>query len=163
MDEKFFQEIMRDCQEAISNTLIKAKGLLTDKIEEDVYSPETPRKSSNKVKGYVRTYTFEDAWRLGKAIKDRNSVSQSLDYDYTMMIYNGEKYVHGNEKIDRRPIMASILENSKMNGKNSDFGGALNISTNERDNYWEDFKRELDTKIYIYLDKDLGKYGIKRR
>lgn len=156
MDEKFFQEIMRDCQEAISNTLRKSKKLLTEKINENVYAPKTPKE-------YKRTYTFANAWQLGDKVRSINKVSQSLDYDYTMMVYDGNNGVHGNFGVDRRPIMASILENNSINKRDSDFGGALNVSNNDGNNYWEIFKKELDTEIYKYLDEDLGKYGITRR
>lgn len=156
MDENFFQQVMRDCQEAISNTLRKSKKLLTETINEKVYSPKTPKE-------YQRTYTFADAWQLGDKIRSVNKVSQSLDYDYTIMVYDGNDGVHGNSGIDRRPIMANILENNGFNKRNSDFGGALNVSNNERDNYWESFKEELDDKIYDFLDEDLGKFGLMRR
>lgn len=156
MDEEFFQQIMRDCQEAISNTLKKSKNLLTETINDKVYSPKTPKE-------YQRTYTFADAWQLGDRIRSRNKVSQSLDYDYTVMVYDGNSGVHGNSGVDRRPIMASILENNSMNKRNSDFGGALNVSNNDKDNYWESFKTELDKKIYDFLDEDLSKFGLMRR
>ena len=108
-------------------------------------------------------YTFANAWQLGDKVRSINKVSQSLDYDYTMMVYDGNNGVHGNFGVDRRPIMASILENNSINKRDSDFGGALNVSNNDGNNYWEIFKKELDTQIYKYLDEDLGKYGITRR
>ena len=156
MDEALIQKILSDCESAITNTLIKSKSLLTKTINETVYSPKKPQE-------YERTYTFADAWQLGKRKRSARKVSQSLEYDYTIMVYDGNNNVHGNSRVDRRPIMASILENNGINKRNSDFGGALNISNSDSDNYWENFRNKLDTEIYHYLDEELGKHGLRRR
>lgn len=156
MDSKLEQQILKDLSSVLPEVLRQSKQLLTKTINQTVYSGARP-------KVYERTYTFANAWQVGKQNKNGNGVSQNLEYDYDVMVYNGNDYVHGDSRIDRRPIMANILENQNANKKNSNFGGALNIKANEKDNYWEKFKSQLDTEIYKYLDNELGKYGMVRR
>lgn len=156
MDSKLEQQILKDLSSVLPEVLRQSKQLLTQTINQTVYSGKRP-------KVYERTYTFADAWQVGKQNKSAKGINQSLEYDYDIMVYDGNDYTHGNSGIDRRPIMASILENSNINKTNSDFGGALNVKSNEKDNYWEKFKSQLDTEIYKYLDNELARYGIVRR
>nr|DAK84753.1 MAG TPA: hypothetical protein [Caudoviricetes sp.] len=156
MEEEIYRQVLKDCEDAISNTLKKSKKLLTETIREKVYKPNTP-------KVYRRTYTFEDGWQLGEKTRGLLNRSQSLEYDDLIPVFDGNDYVHGNMRLDRRPILPTILEDGMWNKTNSDFRGALNISTNENENYWETFKKRLDSEIYKYLDEELEKVGLTRR
>lgn len=155
MEDEHIIRIMNDCERALQNTMVKVEKLLKNTISEKVYKPRIP-------KVYVRSHTFENAWYVGQASRHFASVSQNLEYEPTRMGYSGSLFIHGNGSRDRRNIMASILEKQEINTQNSDFGGALNIPKDDKEGYWEVFKKELDTELYKYLDKELGKYGIRR-
>lgn len=155
MEDEHIIRIMNDCERALQNTMVKVDKLLKNTIAEKVYKPKMP-------KVYVRSYTFENAWYVGQASRHFDSVSQKLEYEPTRMEYSGSFFIHGNGSRDRRNIMASILEKQETNIQHSDFGGALNVPKDDKKGYWEEFKKELDTELYKYLDKELGKYGIRR-
>lgn len=155
MSDEHITKIMNDCERALQDTMEKVNKLLVKNINDKVYKPNTP-------KVYKRSRTFKNAWYVGKSTRRFASVTQRLEYEPLGMKYNGSSYVHGNERKDRRAIMASILEKQSVNKKNKDFRGALNVPEDDKDGYWEVFKKELDTKLYKYLDKELGKYGIRR-
>ena len=156
MDEKIIKQIMTDSKSVLKKTMEKVNLLLSDTINEKVYKPKSPRE-------YKRSYTFKNAWYVGRSRKSLNVITQKLMYDYKRMAYNGKSYVHGDESKDRRSIMASILEKQETNIQHSDFGGALNVPSDENEGYWEVFKKDLDTKIYKYLDEEYLRYGFRRR
>lgn len=156
MDEKIIKQIMTDSKSVLKKTMERVNLLLSDTINEKVYKPKSPRE-------YKRSYTFKNAWYVGRSRKSLNVITQKLMYDYKRMAYNGKSYVHGNEGKDRRSIMASILEKQETNIQHSDFGGALNVPSDENEGYWEVFKKDLDAKIYKYLDEEYLKYGFRRR
>lgn len=147
---------MNDSKSVLKKTMEKVNLLLSDTINEKVYKPKNPRE-------YKRSYTFKNAWYVGRPRKSLNVITQKLMYDYKRMAYNGGSYVHGDEGKDRRSIMASILEKQETNIPHSDFGGALNVPSDENEGYWEVFKKYLDTKIYKYLDEEYLRYGFRRR
>ena len=156
MEDEHIIRIMNDCERALQNTMVKVDKLLKNTISEKVYKPKVPTV-------HVRSHSFENAWYVGQASRRFASVSQNLEYEPTRMVYSGSLFIHGNGSRDRRNIMASILEKQETNIQRSDFGGALNVPSDENEGYWEVFKKDLDTKIYKYLDEEYLKYGFRRR
>lgn len=157
--EGIFADIERKLNKIVNRMSERALSLLKEIIEEEIYEPLAPQVIKPGDKVYERTYDFLDsAWFITEVKKTITDFTSTLYFDGSKMTYNPKKYQHGNDYVDRREDMADILSNYVKNMEESDWGGALNVSS-EYD-YWQEFQYFLYQKLPLWFEEECRKVGL---
>lgn len=150
--EGVFADIEIKLNKVVDKMSERALSLLKEIIEKEIYEPRRPRE-------YKRTGDFlNSAWFTTEVKKTIMEFTSTLYFDGSKMRYNPSNYQHGNDYADRREDMADILSNYIKNMEESDWGGALNVSS-EYD-YWQEFQYFLYKQIPIWFEEECRKIGL---
>ena len=115
---------MTQLQTELNKRIKKAIDLITEDIysaliefiDIDIYSTYTPSK-------YERTYEFRDkAWMITSAREIANKIVGGINYSPNEMQYTPSKLIHGNKFVDRRSMLASILNRGIEDWNDWDIG-----------------------------------------
>lgn len=149
MSQDTINEINEALEKVIDTVAEKALSLLKKCIDEAVYNPQRPKQ-------YKRTYEFKD--KAFEVKKDHmKKLMRQIIFNGSNLTYNPSEYQHGGKNVDRTSLMAYILDSDTgANMDNSDWGGALNVYTNQ--SYWRVFIQRLDKELDTYIQDELNKY-----
>lgn len=149
MNQDTVNEINEALEKVIDAVAEKALSLLKRCIDETIYSPKRPKQ-------YKRTYEFKDkAFEIKK--DHMKKLMRQIIFNGSNLTYNPSEYQHGGKNVDRTSLMAYILDSDTgANMDNSDWGGALNVYTNQ--SYWRVFIQRLDKELDTYIQDELNKY-----
>lgn len=134
----------------LTNVTIKVLEELRSIIYDYVY---TPIDDNNTM--YERTYEFPEAY----IARVTERLVKEIYFEPNYLTYDPTKYQHGNSSVDRRNMMAEILNNDSVNYDNADFGGAKNIELHN-EGYWDAFFNYLETNIDKLIIQEFKKQGL---
>lgn len=96
---------------------------------------------------------FLGAWEAEASSFVGNYITNLIAMDWKLMKYNGENLQHGNEAVDRRQYMDSLI----AEGSGWDIGGNAMLA---RD-YWSEIVRIVETgELDSVLERFMTAYGI---
>lgn len=149
--EKYLKDILNECLDEVA---LRVQEELKRVILEYVYNPMTPTT-------YERTWQFYDSF----VVELSQKLTKRIYHDPSLLKYNKDKYQHGGDSGSRTNIMAEILNDFSLNGRESDFGGALNVAQEiHSKGYWDAFLEILDNQFDKWCQEEIEKlpYGIKK-
>lgn len=139
--QKYMQSVL---DEYLDELALVIQEKLKEHIWDYIYEPMEPTT-------YERTYQFYDSWVTDLSTK----LTKRILHDSSVLKYNANKYQHGGSHIDRTGMMADILNDNGLNGRNSEFGGALNVEFHEQ-GYWDAFLDKIEKEFPRWCEEAMA-------
>lgn len=164
-DEELLTVFLPIIEEVSEATMKRAEKLLKEHINVDTYGNSKTDMGRPSINEYyldgtgTPSYEFRDnAWEIKQVKHMVDTTIMSLFYDGDNLTHPtpNSPYLHGNyyKDIDRTDSLASILNVSGVAG-DADF-----ITQKRRRPYWDNFEKELSSKIGGWLYTEFNNRGI---
>lgn len=148
-DILLMQSLAKDVQKIIDEVAEYVLGQVIMSVNEEVYGfAEGKYERLGFNGGFIGSWQKEVAKIVG------NHISSLVSSDPSRMVYNSEKFQHGNEVVDRRSQMAELI----ASGDGYDFGGAAAVP---RD-FWSTIEEMVnDGSLDKVIEGAFTRHGIK--